>query len=116
MGIPGLKGLKAKARPKKRYGTMNKTEGKWSKVLDEMMATGAIVRWDFEPEKLRLADGAYYTPDFRVILSDLTIEFHEIKGFMREAAAVRLKVAADQHPYVFKLIRWKNKQWKVEEV
>lgn len=113
MGIPMLKRLKAKAA-KPRYGKMNGLESRWAKCLDEQMATGAIVRYDFEPEKLRLADGAYYTPDFRVILNDLTIVFDECKGFRREAAIVRLKVAADQHPYVFRLITWKNKQWKVE--
>lgn len=104
---------RGKGRVKTRYGQMNKLEARYAGLLDEMMATGAIIRWDFEPEKLRLADGAYYTPDFRVVANDLTIEFHECKGFMREAAHVRLKVAADQHPYVFRLVRWVNKQWDI---
>jgi hypothetical protein len=31
------------------------------------------------------------------MLADGTIEFHECKGFMEDDAAVKLKVAADQH-------------------
>lgn len=115
MGIPGLKKLKATLKP--RYGKMNKTEARYAAYLDSLKGqVGELVRWDFEPEKLRLADGAYYTPDFRVITWTGTVEFHEVKGFMREAAAVRLKVAADRHPYVFRLVRWKDKGWEVETV
>lgn len=116
MSYPKLKGLKAKATPKKRYGSMNKTEARWAEELEAYRTAGTILRWDFEPEKLRLADGAYYSPDFRVIENDLSITFYEVKGFRREAAIVRIKVAADQHPYVFKMVYWKNKQWLVEEV
>lgn len=114
--LPKLRGLKGKGVKKSRYGQMNRLEQRYAELLDEMMATGGIVRWDYEPEKLRLADGAYYTPDFRVLLNDLTIEFHECKGFRREAAIVRLKVAADVHPYVFRLVTWKDKQWHIDPV
>jgi len=42
------------------------------------------VRYRFEPMKLRLADLAFYTPDFEVELPDVTIEFHEVKPGYRQ--------------------------------
>lgn len=79
-------------------------EGDYALHLEGQRRRGEILQWDYEPESLKLADGSRYTPDFRVVLPDRTIEFHETKGFMREAALVRLKVAARLHPYVFKLV------------
>jgi len=105
---------KLKATLKPRYGKMNGLETRWAQHLDLQLTAGKILHWAFEPEKFRLADGAYYTPDFRVILPDGTIRFDECKGFRREAAIVRLKVAADQHPYQFQLVKWVKKQWVIE--
>ena len=84
---------------------MNKTEEAFSRVLEGWKATGQILRWDFEPEKLRLADRTFYTPDFRVIDRDSVVAFYEVKGFMRDDAAVKIKVAAEQHPYPFMLVK-----------
>jgi hypothetical protein len=95
---------------------MNGTERAYADYLELQKKTGLIVRYDFEPERLKLAEGSYYTPDFRVILPNLEIEFHEVKGFMREAANVRIKVAAEVHPYTFKLIRKVKKDWDIKEV
>lgn len=103
-----------KAQGKKAPAGMNKLERRYADHLEMLRSTHSdIERWDYEPEKLRLAEGAWYTPDFRIIFKDGTVEFHETKGFMREAAHVRLKVAADQHPYIFRLVRWVNKQWEI---
>jgi hypothetical protein len=93
---------------------MNQLETRWAAELELRRQVGQIARWDFEPEKLRLADRTYYTPDFRVLLNDGTVEFHETKGFWEEDARVKFKVAAEQHPYTFKAIRWVKKQWEVE--
>ncbi len=93
---------------------MNKLETRYSQHLTEQQGYGLIARWDFEPEKLRLADRTYYTPDFRVLLPDGTIEFHETKGFWEDDARIKFKVAAEQHPYTFKAIRWVNQTWEVE--
>jgi hypothetical protein len=69
-------------------------------------AIGEILRVDHHPEKLHLGGGRWYTPDFRIILPDSTVTFDEVKGgFAREAAMVRLDVAASAHPYRFRLVR-----------
>ena len=52
----------------------------------------------FEAMKLRLADNTFYTPDFAVMTMDMHIEFHEVKGFWRDDAKVKIKVAAAQFP------------------
>jgi hypothetical protein len=70
----------------------------------------------YEPMKLRLADGSYYTPDFGVLTRDCLFELHETKGFWREAAKVRIKVAAELFPFKFIAIkRAKGGGWEREE-
>lgn len=95
---------------------MNGTESRYAGILEIRKRAGHIARYDFQPVKLRLADNTFYTPDFRVILPDGLQEMHEVKGFMRDDAAVKIKVAAEQHPYVFKLIREKRGTFTIDTV
>jgi hypothetical protein len=90
---------------------MNGAESAYARTLAVKVAAGFIARADFEPERLRIShakiaggQSAWYTPDFRVVLPDGTVEFHEVKGRWEEAAKVRIRVAADQHPYRFVLV------------
>ena len=99
---------------------MNKTEAAYASHLMARKLVGEIERFDFEPEKFRLADRTYYTPDFRVILmQDGTVEFHEVKGFWEDDARVKIKVAAELHPYRFVAVKPIAKKhgggWSVEE-
>ena len=97
-------------------GKMNKTEEAFSRVLDSWKAAGEIVRWDFEPEKFRLADNTFYTPDFRVIMIDMRIIFYEVKGFWRDDARVKIKVAAELHPYPFRTVRMVKGRFEIEKI
>jgi hypothetical protein len=97
-----------------RDGSMNKTEAAYSQHLEALKQAGMIARWDFEPEKLRLADRTFFTPDFRVILADGTIQFHEVKGHWEDDARVKIKVAAEMHPYEFLAVQKKGAAWKQE--
>lgn len=101
---------------------MNKTESLYARRLENMRAMGNIHRYEFEPLKLRLADSTFYTPDFMVVRNDL-IELHEVKGFWRDDARVKIKVAAKQFPE-FKFVavqkstakeRARHGEWKIEE-
>ena len=77
--------------------------------LKQRLRDGEVLRVDNHPERLLLGEGAWYTPDFRVVALDGVIEHHEVKGgFAREAAIVRLKVAADKHPFRFFLVKNKG--------
>lgn len=93
--------------PKPRRGVMNKTEARYAEDLELGRRNGAYLWWAFEPITLRLAKGARFTPDFAVLTSAGALEFHETKGgFIREAAMVRLKVAASHYPFVFRLVQF----------
>ena len=104
--------------PKASYkpGKMNKTEEAFSKVLDKWLAAGMITRWDFEPEKFRLADNTFYTPDFRVIMDDMRVIFYEVKGFWRDDARVKIKVCADLHPYPFRSVKMIKGRHEIEKI
>jgi hypothetical protein len=66
---------------------------------------------------LRLAYNTTYTPDFLVIANDGRAEFHEVKGFMRDDAAVKIKVAAEMFPEAaFYLCKKVRGSWKVTRV
>jgi hypothetical protein len=97
-------------------GTMNKTEAAYDAHLAELQHAGAILWRRFEGVKLRLADATFYTPDFAVMLADCRIELHEVKGFMRDDAAVKLKVAASLYPFRFVLVRKLGHGWERTEV
>lgn len=105
--------LKAKGLP--RELKQNKTEAAYDAVLKGLQQAGQIEWYKWEPWKLRLADGAYYTPDFGVMTADGYLECHEVKGFWREAARVRIKVAAEQFPMRFVAIKRAGKGWEYEE-
>ena len=77
---------------------MNKTERAYADSLYALQLAGEILQYEFEGVKLRLAPGSFYTPDFYVVTPE-RFELHEVKGFWREAAMVRIKVAAAKYPH-----------------
>lgn len=81
-----------------RLDRMNKTERLYSFELDEFQRQGIIDRWAYESLKFRLADRTWYTPDFVVWLPDGGIQLVEVKGFLRDDAAVKFKVAREAFP------------------
>ena len=102
-------------KPIHRPGKMNATEAKYALHLEGLKAQGVIVRYKFEKIKFILADRTTYTPDFYVLFPG-HIEFHEIKGFLRDDANVKFKIVADLFPeFRWKMIRWKNKTvgWEI---
>lgn len=67
--------------------------------------------------KLRLAYNTHYTPDFVFLNFNGELEAHETKGFMRDDAAVKIKVAARMYPIIrFVLVTRKNKEWQWQPI
>lgn len=99
-----LAGRKKAGRPKAERA-MNKTEAEFAQHLEFRKAAGELVWWAFEPFRIRLADDTYYRPDFVTVDKSERTEIYEVKGHMREAARVRLKVAVEKLPYKFFLVR-----------
>jgi hypothetical protein len=102
-----------------KTGAMNKTEAAYERDLRDAKSLGDIQWYRFEGLKLRLADNTFYTPDFAVMASDGVIECHEVKGFWRDDARAKIKIAAEQYPFRFKAVQALAKKhgggWKVEE-
>ncbi len=82
---------------------MNKTETAYAQRLDLLAKADDIGFWGFEAIKFRLADGAWYTPDF-LVQTSTGLEIHEVKGFWRTAAKVRWKVAKEIYGGMFKFV------------
>lgn len=103
--------------PKSKRG-MNRWESEYSQHLATMKMVGEVREFWYESCKIRLANGCWYTPDFMVLMPSGEIEFHEVKGFFRDDAKVKLKVAADKYPVIFKVVRKRSKKdgggWSIE--
>lgn len=91
----------------------SRTEQRYAQdVLAVWAHDGAIVRWRYEAVRLQLAPQTTLTPDFLLTLPDGRMQFHEVKGFAREDAMVKLKIAARLWPeYLFYLVRWHRGSW-----
>lgn len=108
-------------------GHMNKLEAKYAEYLEAERVARRVLWWKFEGIKLRLADNTFLTVDFAVLPAQFdlgerspgALEMHEVKGFMQDDAAVKLKVAADQYPFRFVLVRARAKKdgggWDLKE-
>lgn len=101
-----------------KTGAMNKTEAAYERDLRDAQTLGDILWYRFEGLKLRLADNTFYTPDFAVMSSDGVMECHEVKGFWRDDARAKIKIAAEMYPFRFKAVKAEAKKrgggWKVE--
>lgn len=107
----------------KKAGAMNRWEKEYSYELEARKQAGEILWWGFEAIKLKLTGGTFYTPDFAATFWDkpkissellrLTgplfstrLAFTEVKGFLRDDANVKFKVAAEIFPcFEFSMIR-----------
>jgi len=107
-----------------KVGAQNKTEAAYeATVLRPAMNAGEIAWYRFEGLKFRLADNTFLTVDYAVMMADGLLEMHDVKGsphIFTDDARVKMKVAADQYPFIFKVAYPLPKRdgggWKVEEI
>lgn len=105
----------ARALHADKYHGMNRTEAAYAGTLEVGKMVGEIKSWRFQAMTLKLADDTRYTPDFMVVRPDDTIEFHEVKGFWRDDARVKIRVAADFFPlFRFVAVRKVKCSWEYE--
>lgn len=102
-----------------KTGVMNNTEAAYGAHLELMKRSGTVVWYRFEGIKLRLADNTFYSPDFAVMLSDGTMEIHEVKGHWQDDAKVKIKVASEMYPFRFIAVKVQVKKngggWIIED-
>ena len=90
-------------------GRMNKTEAEYERLFLGGKAHG------YEEITLRLGDDCRLTIDFWMLADDDVLEFHEVKGFWRDDAKVKLRVAAERYPHFrFRAFRKDKTGWHVE--
>ena len=83
----------------------SKAEARYAEILESQRRAGQIDAWRHEAVTLTLADGCRYTPDFLVIERG-RMTLIEVKGFMREAARLRLRIAVEQYPHFGWFLIW----------
>ena len=94
---------------------MNKTEQAYADQLEQLRQIGRIAWWLFEAVTLKLGDDCRYTPDFLVVHTDRTLELVEVKGFWRDDAKVKIRVAAERFPWFrFTAVRRAHGAWQAE--
>lgn len=96
---------KLHALGRKKKGEMNATEAKFANYLRGMEITGEILWWRHEGIKLQLADNTTLNVDFNVMYADGLLVMIDVKGakaIIEEDAKVKMKVAAEQFPFVFR--------------
>lgn len=95
---------------------MNGTEKQRAVQLEAMRRGFEISSWAYEKITLKLADDCRYTPDFFVVDLLGGITFEEVKGFWRDDAKVKIRVAAQQFPqFTFKALQLVQGAWKTHE-
>jgi hypothetical protein len=96
----------------------SKTESHYAARLFSLRVIGQIHDWRYEAVTLRLGDRVRFTPDFRVVMADGTVELHEVKGaYTREDARIKLQAAATLfQEYRFKLATYAKGRWTITTV
>jgi hypothetical protein len=120
--------LTAHGRP--RVEKKNKTETAYEAHLNLRKITGEVIWFQFEGITFKLGPDCRYTPDFPIMLTDGTLEIHEIKGTEKrkkqsgegysvprfeDDARAKIAVAASMFPFVFKVVFKVDGNW-VERV
>ena len=95
----------------RKPGIMNRMEEAFAERLELLKKSGEISDYRFEAATLRLAPKTTYTPDFLVVSDHIIL--YEVKGFRRDDAMVKLKVAAKMFPFFeFILVTQDRQGWK----
>lgn len=92
---------------------MNATEKRLDKELELERLQGHILAYHFESFGLCIAPKTWYFPDFVVFLPNGELHVIEVKGFLRDDAAVKYKVAVGLFPGIhFHMVRSERCKWK----
>ena len=120
-----------KAVGRLKTGERNKTEAEYESHLELRKQVGEILWYEFERITFRLADDCRYTPDFALLLASGSLECHELKGtttltrksgdrvkapYFMDDAKVKLRVAAQMFPVIFKVVYKVSGNWIEEEI
>lgn len=109
-----------KNRIRQNSAGLNRTEQAFKEYLENMWR-GTHIKVLAQCITLKIGNGVRYTPDFcfhaRDDHTEQDLDAYEVKGFAREDAIVKLKVAASIYPWIkFHLVTRKKGEWQIQEV
>lgn len=92
----------------KRFYSRSRWEMSYANYLQWRKDRGEIADWEYEAhtfwfEKIRRGVRSY-VPDFKVTMSDGSIEWHEVKGWMDSKSKTKIKRMAIYHPNEFLMV------------
>ena len=76
-------------------------EANWARYLNWLVLHGEIKEWFFEPDTFEFPvkrGSRFYTPDFKVVDKNGAVEYHEIKGWMDQRSATKIKRMRKYYP------------------
>lgn len=76
-------------------------EANYARYLNWLVSRGEIAGWRYEPKTFTFPverGNRSYTPDFEITMTDGSIEWHEVKGWMTPDSKVKLKRFAKFYP------------------
>lgn len=104
--------MKISMRPNSDEDNLNKTE---KRFLD-LLRSWPHAFLGIQCMTLKLGDDCRYTPDF-VRLYEGGLVAYEVKGFWRDDARVKIKVAARTYPFIhFIAVQRKGSNWFYENI
>lgn len=79
-------------------------EANWARYLNWLLSVGDIRSWEYEPETFEFPGSRhgnwFYTPDFKVVNKDGSVEYHEIKGYMDDKSKTKLERMRTHYPHI----------------
>jgi len=91
-----------------KFYSKSKWERNYARYLEWLLTRGAVKEWVYEPEEFwfeKIKRGVRsYRPDFRVVMKDGSVEFHEVKGWMDKKSKTKLKRMAKYYPEIALLV------------
>ena len=94
----------------------NKLEREYADILEIGVRSGIVKWWGYEALRLRIGPNTFYVPDFIRIDNNGQVWCDEVKGFWRDDARVKIKVASSVHPWIrFRAVSKKKGEWVFEE-
>lgn len=91
---------------------MNRWESAYAQRLQLLERANELQWWKYGAITFKLADDTRYTPDFIWLTKTGELVATEVKGFRREDAFIKFKVAAAQFPWLrFEMVTKKAGQW-----
>lgn len=88
----------------KKFFSRSRWEANYALYLEHLKSKSYIADWSHEPETFwfeKIKRGVRsYLPDFKVTLSDGSIEYHEVKGFMDDKSLTKIRRMKIYHPKI----------------